>query len=65
MIKVIMYCCRAAKLPFTNNERKTKSSRTKTKTKTQTQAEENRELFLHSEFLKSRSPLQVLVRLLL
>jgi hypothetical protein len=39
------------------------SSRTKTKSHTQT--EENQHLFYYSEFLKSRSPLQVSVRLLL
>jgi hypothetical protein len=53
----------ASEATFHKQWRETKSSRIKTKT--QTQAEENQKLFINREFLKSQSPLQVPVCLLL
>jgi hypothetical protein len=53
----------ASEATFHKQWRETKSSIIKTKT--QTQAEENQKLFINREFLKSQSPLQVPVCLLL
>jgi hypothetical protein len=57
-------CCRVAKLPFTNNERETKLKNRNQNPKLK-QTEGNQKFFLNSEFLKSRSPLQVPVCILL